>query len=341
MEAWRKDSARSALGLAAKEASRGPAIADHRSDPINATVIDRPWMLTPTGAYTGLAYALAAYMSWGFAPIYFKAVAHVPVFELLAHRAVWSAFVLILLACLCGRGRDLLIAVSSRKNLGMLVITAALLATTWLTFLWAVVHDRLLQVSMAHFIGPLVSVLLGFLFLKEQLRKWQTASVLLAVVAVAYLAVASRQAPTVAIVIAVAFGIYGLLRKKLAVDPLAGVVVEMGMFLPFGVAYLLYLAADGSSALTGGSPRTIALLPLSGVVTGVPLLCFVRAAPQLRLATLGFLLYITPSLIFILSITAFGETLSEAYLISFIGIWAALLIYSTDTICASRTRGLP
>lgn len=323
-EARALDNAPSGLGSPEHKSSNPPEMLRHTSDPTRARV--------------GLAYALAAYTSWGCAPIYFKAVAHVPVFELLAHRAVWSALVLVFLACVYGRWRDVLAAVSSYRNLRVLVVTATLIGTAWLTFLWAVAHDQVLQISMAYFISPLVSVLLGFLFLGERLRRWQTMSVFLAIMAVVYLSTAGGQPPTVAIVIATTFGIYGLLRKRITVDPLVGVAVEMVLFLPFGIAYLVYLGAHDTLVFVGGSWRTAALLPLSGVVTGVPLIWFARAAPRLRLATLGFLLYITPSFIFILSVTAFGETLSHSNLISFICIWIALLVYSIDTVCASRLR---
>jgi chloramphenicol-sensitive protein RarD len=285
-----------------------------------------------------LAYALAAYAWWGCVPVYFKAVAHVPVFELLAHRAVWTAFLLVFLACLCGRWREVLAAVSSHGSLGVLVVRATLLGTVWLTYLWGVVNDQVLQISMAYFIIPLVSVLLGFLFLGERLRRWQTVSVFLAALAVVYLSVAGGQPPTVAVVMATTFGFYGLLRKKITVDPLVGVAVEMVVLLPFGVVYLLYLGAQDTLVFAGGSWRTAVLLPLIGVFTGVPLIWFARAALRLRLATLGFLLYVTPSLVFILSFTAFGETLTHAYLISFICIWTALLIYSIDAVRASRLR---
>ncbi|UCG32531.1 MAG: EamA family transporter RarD [Phycisphaerales bacterium] len=332
------DHARTGCRLPEQEIVNLPERLRCTGDPLSKAGVDVLSSATPTRNLAGLSRALAAYITWGCAPIYYKAVAVVPVPELLAHRAVWSAFLLVFLTCVCGRWREALTAVSIRRNLGVLAVTATLLGTTWAAFLWAVAHDQVLQASMAYFVSPLVSVALGYLFLGERLRTWQWISVLLATSAVVYLWVAGDQPPAVVIVMATARGLYALLRKMAPVDPLAGVAVETILFVPFAVAYLAYLGAHEASIFTGGSWWIIALLPMSGLVTGVPLVWYVQAARRLRLSTLGFLLYVTPSITFLLSITAFGETLSRPYLSSFVCIWTALLIYSLNTVRTSRRR---
>jgi chloramphenicol-sensitive protein RarD len=280
-----------------------------------------------------VACGIAAYGLWGLIPLYFKAVAHVAPVEVLAHRAAWSFAVLAALVLVLGRGRETWRNLRSSKLMLLLGLSTLLIAANWLIFIYAVESRQLVQASLGYFINPLVNVLLGVAFLRERLRTAQTASIGLAGVGVAILAGLVGALPWIALALALTFGFYGLLRKIMPVDGLAGLTVETLLMTPVALAYLGYL---GLTAEGGRDLVTWLLLMLSGPVTTVPLLFFVAAARRLRLATLGILQYLAPSLQFLLAVVAFGEPFSSAQLLSFGCIWTAILIYTLDALRAAQ-----
>lgn len=284
----------------------------------------------PHTVRVGVLYGLAAYFAWGFIAVYFKAVAHVPALEVLAHRIVWS--VAMLLAWLAWKGRlgDLRAAFTYRGGLLTLFGSTALIACNWFIFIWAVAQARVLEASLGYFINPLVNVILGFVFLHERLRRWQWASVGLAASGVLYLTLSYGQVPVISLVLASTFGLYGLLRKTMQVDGLVGLTVETILLLPVSAGYLLVLAGQGSLVFAHLSPGTDLLLALAGVVTALPLLWFANAVRRLPLATVGILQYIAPTLQFLLAVVAFGEPFTRDHLIAFLAIWSALALYSAD-----------
>jgi chloramphenicol-sensitive protein RarD len=292
-------------------------------------------------ARAGVVYAVAAYGWWGLVPIYFKAVAHLPPAEVLAHRIVWSVVLLAVLMRVYRRWVDGWTALRDRKTLLTLCGTTLLLALNWFTFIWAVAHEQVLEASLGYFINPLFTVLLGFVFLRERLRRWQTASVALATVGVTYLTVAYGHMPVVALLLAGTFGFYGLLRKTAKVDALVGLTVETMLIGPVALGYLIYLGAEGSGYFGAVSRGMDALLAFAGVVTALPLLWFAHAARRLRLSTVGFLQYIAPTMQLLIAVVAFGEPFTGDHLISFGCIWTALLIYSIDTARSTRASGKP
>ena len=281
----------------------------------------------------GVACGIAAYGLWGLIPLYFKAVAHVAPVEVIAHRAAWSFAVLAALVLVLGRGRETWRNLRSSKLMLLLGLSTLLIAANWLIFIYAVESRQLVQASLGYFINPLVNVLLGVAFLRERLRTAQTASIGLAGVGVAILAGLVGALPWIALALALTFGFYGLLRKIMPVDGLAGLTVETLLMTPVALAYLGYL---GLTAEGGRDLVTWLLLMLSGPVTTVPLLFFVAAARRLRLATLGILQYLAPSLQFLLAVVAFGEPFSSAQLLSFGCIWTAILIYTLDALRAAQ-----
>ena len=289
-------------------------------------------------ARAGFGFGLLAYSLWGFFPLYFKAVASVPPLEVVSHRIAWSLALLLAVVILRGRFAELRHAFRTPRTLGTLVATALLISTNWLVFIIAVEHGQVLQSSLGYFITPLVNVLLGFLFLKERLRGWQRASLLLAMAGVLILTVAGGSVPWAALILAFTFGSYGLLRKVVAVDSLLGLTVETLVLGPVAVGYLLFLAGAGRSAFLAGPPSLTVLLASAVVVTSVPLLLFAAAARRLRLATIGFLQYLTPSLHFLLAVALYGEPFTPVHLASFACIWAGLLLYSWDALRGVRTR---
>jgi len=289
-------------------------------------------MTTPTHRpRTGVAYGLAAYLFWGFVPIYFKSVAHVAPTEVLAHRIIWSLIVMLLILTWRRRGQDLGLVFGDRRSLILLAGSTTLVAINWYTFIWAVEHEQLLQASLGYFINPLVNVLLGFLFLGERLRQAQQVSVLLATTGVLFLTLQLGELPAIALVLAFSFGTYGLIRKKIPVEAGAGLTIETMLLAPLALVYLVWLDTGDRLIFTHQSRTTDLLLLASGPVTALPLLWFAKAARRLRYATVGFLQYLAPTMQFLLAVVIYGEVFSHSHLIAFGCIWTALLVYSLDS----------
>lgn len=281
-------------------------------------------------AGTGLLYGVCAYLIWGFFPVYFKAFGAVPALQVVSHRIVWSLVFLLLLSFRPGRWHDIRQAMTDRRSLLLLVTTAILIATNWLVFIIAVGHAQVLQSSLGYFITPFVSVLLGMIFLKEQLRRLQMVSLFLAAAGVISLTIRYGSIPWSALILAVTFGSYGLLRKVVTTDALAGLTVETVVLAPVACTYLIVVAWRGEGAFLVEGFKINLLLVSAGVATAVPLLLFAAAARRLRLATIGFLQYITPTMHFLLAVAVYNEPFSSAHLTSFLCIWAGLACYSWD-----------
>ena len=282
-------------------------------------------------AQIGLAYGIAAYAWWGLIPIYFKLVAHIPAMSVLGHRILWSFgfFVALLLARpQWGELRDVL---RHRRTLALLAASTILLAGNWGAFIYAVSRNAVLQSSLGYFIVPLVSVALAVIVLKERLRQWQSLSVLLAAVGVAVITYGrGGTLPWISMVMAVSWGGYSLVRKVAHVTPLVGVTIETAMLVPVAIAYLAVVGTSTQSL----AARDYGVLALSGIVTGLPLLWFTAAARRLRLTTLGFLQYGAPIGQFLLAVFAYGEPFGTWNLLGFSFIWAALIVYTIDSLRA-------
>ena len=281
--------------------------------------------LTP-GLRSGLASGLGAYTLWGVFPVYFRAVAHVAPLVVLCHRILWSVLFLGSVIMLRQEWRPLAQIVNNRRKLLLLLFGAVLIALNWLIFIYAVGSGQTLQASLGYFINPLFSIALGMCFLGERLRKWQWVAVLIAMSAVLLLAVRGSGLPWIAVSLAGSFGLYGLVRKKVDVNSLHGLLVETGLLLP--VAVLLLGLLPGAKL----SSHSWLLLSLSGVITAVPLLLFGAAVRRLSLSTLGFLQYVGPSLQFLLAIYVFHEPISRIKLISFALCWLAIAVYVADSV---------
>jgi chloramphenicol-sensitive protein RarD len=286
----------------------------------------------------GVLSGLGAYGIWGFFPMFWKTLGHVPAFEVLAHRIVWACLLLGLAVVAMRRRRPLLQALSSRRVVGTLALTTLLIAANWLVFIWAVNSGRVLETSLGYFINPLVNVLLGVVFLKERLRPWQMAAVGLAAAGVLVLTAAQGTAPWASLVLGFTFGFYGLLRKRCPVDGIVGLTIETALLAPFAAAWLLWLGGDGAFGRDGA---TDLLLIVGGLLTTLPLLLFVAAAHRLRLATVGLLQYIAPTLHFILAVALYGEPLTAAHLVTFACIWGGIALYVGDTVRASSRQPRP
>jgi chloramphenicol-sensitive protein RarD len=277
----------------------------------------------------GVAYGASAYLWWGLSVLYFKSIAHVSALEILAHRIAWS--VPLLLAWIAWRGRlgAVRAALTSRRTVLTLLATTTLIATNWLLFVVAVSTGHVVEASLGYYINPLVNVLFGMLFLGERLRPAQWASVILAGAGVTYLAATLDRLPLVALVLAVTFGLYGLLRKTVPADGPTGLAVETSLLFPAALGFLGFHAVQGDLAFGHGISTTVLLL-LAGVATTLPLLWFTNAVRRLRLATVGFLQYLSPTLQLLLAVALYGEPFTQTHLVTFACIWTALANYSAD-----------
>ncbi len=278
----------------------------------------------------GVFFALSAYTFWGIAPIYFKALDTVPAYEILSHRVIWSSVLLLFIVLLFGYGKRFIHALSSPKTLLYLTLSAILIGINWFVFIWSVGQERMLEASLGYFINPLVNVFLGMLFLQERLRKNQYIAVVLAFVAVLIQLISFGSLPWIALVLAFSFGCYGLIRKKVKVDAITGLLLETLVLLPIAFTYLFFFAHSASADFSANSLSLNILLLSAGAITTIPLLFFAGAASRLKLSTLGFFQYIGPSLMFTLAVVVYHEPLSAESLLTFGFIWAALVVFSWD-----------
>ncbi len=284
----------------------------------------------------GAAAGLGAFLLWGFAPVYFKAIDHIPALEILAHRVIWTLVILIILVAGLGRLREVVVSLTSRARLGILLITTVLVSSNWLVFIWAIQQDRILEASLGYYINPLVNVVLGMLFLSERLSRWQGLAVLLAAIGVAVLIVGIGTLPWVALSLALTFGFYALVRKKAKVDPLIGLLIETLLLLPAAAGYLIWLSSAGIGVFGPQDWTMSAMLIASGLVTGTPLVLFMYGAQRLNLSTIGLMQYLAPSIHFLLALLVFGEAFTVIHLITFLFIWAGLALYSWDAVARYR-----
>lgn len=284
----------------------------------------------------GVIFALAAFLSWGFVPVYFKQLAQVPALEVLAHRIVWSVLLLGLYIALRHTFATTRDVFRNGCLVGGLALSGALVAFNWLIFVWAVAHDRILETSLGYFINPLVNVVLGMVFLGERLRPLQWMAVGLAVLGTGYLTVDYGELPWVALLLAFSFGFYGLMRKQLPVRPVQGLFVETLLMLPLALGYLLWLTAVGLGTFRHGGGATDWWLVGTGLVTALPLLWFINAARRMPLSTVGFFQYLAPSITFLLAVFVYHEPFTRAHAVAFVSIWLGLVLFSTDAVLWQR-----
>ncbi len=287
----------------------------------------------------GVVYASSAFLIWGISPIYWKAMRAVPAFEIILHRIVWSFIFLVPLIIMMRRWQEFIDALKNTRTLLILLFTALIIGGNWLLYIWAVNSGYLLQASLGYYINPLVNVVLGVVFLKERLRVLQILAVLLAAAGVIYLTVYYGEFPWIALTLAVTFGFYGLIRKVIPVGSLVGLTVETLMLSIPALVYLFYLDGHGQGSIFRVSLKLDLLLMGCAPLTAIPLLCFTLGARRLYLSTLGLLQYIAPSCMFILAVFLFREPFSSAQVVTFILIWTALAIYSTDSMRYYRSKG--
>jgi len=271
-----------------------------------------------------------AFTLWGCFPVYFKIVQDAAADEILAHRIIWSAVMLIGFLYATRRLRVFRDTLASARLRRGLLLTSLIIALNWLIFIWAVNNQHALQASLGYFICPLINCLFGYLFYGERLNPRQKLALLFAIAGVSIPLLALGRIPWISLALAVSFALYGTLRKKYQADPIAGLGVETVILTPAALAWLAWLAADGGIAFGAYGPAFSVYLIMAGLITSLPLVLFASAANHIPLTTVGFLQYIAPSLQFLLAVFAFGEMFTANDALTFAFIWTGLVIYSYD-----------
>lgn len=275
----------------------------------------------------GVGYGLTAYLMWGCFPLFFALFEGLPAWEILIHRVLWSCVFLAVLITLLRRWTPVTTALSRPHRLGRVLACALLIGLNWGIYIYAVESRQVFQASLGYFLTPLVNVALGMLVLRERMTLLQGIAVGLATVAIAIQLIGFDQLPWITLTLAISFGTYGLLRKQVPLDGLSGLFVETLLIFPLALLAISWLTSSGASHFMDDSTTT-ALLIASGVITALPLMAFAGAARRLRLATLGFLMYLNPTIQFFIALVIFQEPLSSAQLGTFVLIWIGLALYS-------------
>lgn len=286
----------------------------------------------------GIYYAVAAFVMWGLVPVYFKAVDGVPAFEVLAHRVVWSVVFLGLFLLLKGKLSELTTLRNSPKILLSLGLSALVISINWLVFIWAVSEQRIVETTLGYFINPLINIVFGFFIFSERLRFLQLIAVAIATIAVLYQIILIGELPWVALTLATSFSIYSVLRKKIPIDSITGLLVETLWLFPMALVYMIWLSSQSNFVLLNGSTEIQMLLLAAGLVTSLPLIAFASGARRLSLTMVGLLQYIGPSIAFLIAVFYYNEPMDQNRLITFVMIWIALAIFSVEGILVQRRK---
>jgi chloramphenicol-sensitive protein RarD len=286
----------------------------------------------------GLMYGLVAYVWWGLVPIYFAAVSEVSAPDLLAHRIVWSALLLAGVLTWTKRWREVRDCLRSRRTRLYLLATTTLIALNWLVYIESVVTKQVIEASLGYFILPLVSILLGLVFLQESLNNLQWSALALATVGVVLFVHDLGRLPWIALTLAGSFSLYGFLRKKLAIDGMVGLSIETLLLTPLAAGFLAVRTVEGHGSMALDTPMLDALLVFSGVVTTVPLYCFGEAARRLPLTVLGFMQFLSPTIALVVAVVRLGESFGPEKQRSFAFIWAALALFTWSMMYRREPR---
>ncbi len=280
---------------------------------------------------SGILYAALAFLCWGLFPLYFHALNEIPPLQITMHRVVWSLLFLAIVLTVRRQWGWLRPLMQQKRIMASFFVSSLLLSGNWLLYIWAVNNGHVVESSLGYFINPLFNVMLGFVVLKERLRRGQWAAIAVAACGVAWLAWEGGRMPWIALLLAGSFGCYGLMRKTAALGALEGLSFETMLLFPFALGYVIWLTLHGENAfLNTDSGSTRALLLAAGPITAIPLLLFAAGARKIPLSVLGLLQYIGPTIQFSLGIFLFHEAFTSGKLIGFVLIWSALALYAAE-----------
>ena len=276
-----------------------------------------------------------AYVLWGLLTLFWHELTGLDAFGLIAWRIVWSVVVLAVILSFTKRWTTLR-AVMGRGRIGSISVAAVALATNWTTYVWCVTHGHVVEAALGYFLAPIGLVLVGVAMFHERLRRAQIVALVLCGLAVVVLAVGYGSPPYFALLIAVSWTFYGVSKKRAALPPLEGLAAETLVLAPVAVILLIALQVGGSPSLEGASTLQVALIPLTGLVTTIPLLLFAYAARRIPLAMLGWLQYWVPSINLVLGVAVYNESMPASRVVGFALVWIALALITIDGIRASR-----
>jgi chloramphenicol-sensitive protein RarD len=287
-------------------------------------------------ARDGVIAALAAYLMWGFLPVYFVLIRDVDPTEVLAHRVIWAVPFGALILSFRHQWPEVGRALTHKSMLGWLSLSAVFIGLNWFVYIWAIQDGRILETSLGYYINPLTNMLVGFWLFGERLRRYQKVAVGLATIGVLVLTPAADGVPWVALFLAVSFTVYAAVRKKVVIGGMPGLFVETVVLLPLAIAWFAFLYTSSRMVFASGDVSVTIWLLMAGPITALPLLCFALAARRLSLTTIGFMQFLAPTIQFCTAIY-FGEELTVPHIICFGFIWSAVAFFIYDALKASRS----
>nr|WP_320026117.1 EamA family transporter RarD [uncultured Acetobacterium sp.] len=276
--------------------------------------------------------AMMAYVLWGILPIYWKALKEVSPLYILASRIFWSFIFCVIFVTIIKKWPEIKTILVDKKRFVYCILSGIMVSLNWYTYIWAVNANFIIDASLGYYINPLVVVLFSALFFGERFNKWESLSVLLALVGVVFITLKIGKFPVVAIVLALTFALYGVFKKKLNASPIVSLILETAVVAPFAFGAILYIENQGQGVIALGNPMVTTLAILAGVVTAIPLLLYAKGVQEISFSLLGFFQYITPTIMLFLGIFLYGEVFSTVDLIGFGFIWVALIIFTISKI---------
>jgi len=303
---------------------------------VTGAVSDNEIVSAEKQARDGMISALIAFSLWGVFPLYFIVVIEVSALEVLVHRVIWAVPFGALIIHLRHQWPEVIAALRHRRTLMFLTLSALVITSNWLVYIWAVQLEQINQASLGYYINPLLFALAGVLIFGERLRHTQTAAIILAAIGVGFLTFSGGEFPAIAVFLGTAFVIYGIIRKQVVIGGMPGLFIETLVLLPISLVYLLWIMLSGEAAFSVSDPSMAGLLILAGPLTVIPLLFFALAARRLNLTTIGMMQFIAPTLHFVIAVI-YGEELTTAHIICFSLIWLAVTLFCIDAWRTSRT----
>ncbi len=289
----------------------------------------------------GFIFAGGAYLIWSLLPLYMKMLDHVPAFEIVPHRILWSLPIAGLVVWWRGLGGNVIAALRNPKMLAMAFVTSALITVNWLVYVWAVTSGRALETALGYYINPLFSVVMAAVLVGEKLNTIQKVAVAIAAIAVAVLTWENGALPWVSLMLAFTFGLYAYFKKTLAIGPTEGFFLEIFILALPAAAAMLWMHNQGTSHFGSFSDRETWLLVGSSLFTAVPLILYAMGAKLLRLTTIAIMQYSAPTMIFLIAVFVFKEPFSQPKMVAFALIWTALAIYTYSLIKLHREKSVP
>jgi len=288
----------------------------------------------------GILYVASSYLIWGFIPLFWKMLEHVPSIEILWNRIIWS-FIFTVLFIVIIRKKDALIEdikqlIRHPKQFITITLASIFITINWFVYIWAVNHDQVLQTSLGYYINPLISVVFGVIFLKEKLSRATIISVCIAAVGVIALTIYYAQIPYVALTLALSFASYSVLKKKVTLEATRGLAIETFVMVPLAIIAYLFLAKDQGAHLFTGDIKTTLLLMCGGILTAIPLVLFAKGASKIPLYLVGFIQYLSPTIVLLLGIFLYKEPFTSIEFFAFCCIWLAVFLFTVSKMVEAR-----